>query len=870
MAEPPGFFSREAGQARRRALNEFLNEGADYFLGPTGIPDRLRSVGELLNPVAAMEEASVQAGRAADPELPGRERLGAAGMSAANVAMFGIPGVLAARGFMPTTEAVAETLTGIGAASPSVQEAVRIAVERANQPGQMPTLYSNPIPGIGDNGGPPIEEPYNPLPDLGSRALTAAENLPQARGTYGQMRAQIVKLGGGEPAERELFFTGLDNRFRPGDPVTQAELVDYLRETTPMFSAVEDRAVGELGAIGASTPADETVMMAAMERFDNTPEGRAMFSEALEDARRRFEEEASNDPNFVYDEDDVLQTAQEDYQDIVFQKVSFYDDADLYELAGITPPFDPGTTQYSEYFTPGMTDYRERRYSFTDPAGINPTGIRGYSGAGAHFAGDENVPFLHTRVATADAMGGRGNAYHIGEIQSDLGQGLRNVGPNYRPAAGPDAELLFSLAEGGTGRDITDDMWRRLQEPEFAQNTALPENFFENYLVLNPEFTPPTGERFTRAVSNARVSAMDQLRRGADQLREQRIRLDEEAQEARRILSEGLEVEGSYLGYDSAGGAMGDITRTIRSAFSTGQDPVRYVAEVYDIDPTRSEREQFLLNQIEQYANHSYLSENRRTREGRAEYLSEQLSRRISTGRSDESEMEAVVRSAFNADIPEEYRLRMNRGERISDDELEVISDEHGSVVAAGIAGQQELTNANIHPRSLIYLSTTARMLREGTRSPQPFVESTNQWVDYALRNELANAAREGRSYVTIGNPRLVRDMTYGLEEGQGAFYGEIVPQRLLNIIKKLDKGAVSTMDPQEFRTNPSAVFGPGYIETPNGQETVFTVRLTPDLRKRILGDEERGYRGLTTFLRPETVLLGGAAAGAATQQPEE
>jgi hypothetical protein len=121
-------------------------------------------------------------------------------------------------------------------------------------------------------------------------------------------------------------------------------------------------------------------------------------------------------------------------------------------------------------------------------------------------------------------------------------------------------------------------------------------------------------------------AAMDQLRRGADQLREQRIRLDEEAQEARRILSEGLEVEGSYLGYDSAGGAMGDITRTIRSAFSTGQDPVRYVAEVYDIDPTRSEREQFLLNQIEQYANHSYLSENRRTREGRAEYLSEQLS----------------------------------------------------------------------------------------------------------------------------------------------------------------------------------------------------------------------------------------------------
>jgi hypothetical protein len=153
----------------------------------------------------------------------------------------------------------------------------------ANQPGQMPTLYSNPIPGMGDNGGPPIEEPYNPLPDLGSRALTAAENLPQARGTYGQMRAQIVKLGGGEPAERELFFTGLDNRFRPGDPVTQQELVDYLRETTPMFSAVEDRATGTLGA-GAERIGE--VLITALERFEESPEGQALFSEALEDAPR--------------------------------------------------------------------------------------------------------------------------------------------------------------------------------------------------------------------------------------------------------------------------------------------------------------------------------------------------------------------------------------------------------------------------------------------------------------------------------------------------------------------------------------------------------------------------------------------------------
>lgn len=864
MAEPPGFFSRDAGQARRRALDELLGGGADFFFGPTGIPDRLRSVGELLNPVAAMEEASIQAGRAADPELTGRERLGAAGMSAANVAMFGIPGALAARGYLPTTEAVAETLTGIGVASPSVQEAVRIAIERANQPGQMPTLYSNPL--FGDNGGPPLEAPYDPLPALGSRALMAAENLPQARGTYGQMRAQIVKLGGGEPAERELFFTGLDQRYRPDDPVTQAELVDYLRETTPMFRAAEDRAVGELGAQADSMDA----LMTAQSRFEDSPEGQAMFGRNQDEAREYFESMQADDPSFTFDEDDVFQTAYESFQDEAFREVSGLSNRELYDMAGIAPPFDPGTTQYSQYFTPGMTDYRERRYSFTDPGGVSPTGLRGYSGAGEHFAGDENVPFLHTRVATADAMGGTGNAYHIGEIQSDIGQRLRQEGSAQPFLATPETEALLQLAEGGTGRDISEGLWSRLQEPEFARNVGLPENFFEKNLVLNPEFTPPTAERFTRAITNARTSAMDQLRRGAEQLREQRIRLDEEAQEARRILSEGLEVEGSYLGYDTAGAAMGDITRTIRTAFSTGQDPAQFVAQVYDIDPTRGQREQFLLDQIRQYADHSFLSENRRIREGRANALADRISRRMSTGRSDETEMEAVRRLSLDADIPEQYRSRISRGDRISDDELEVIADEHGPVVAAGIAGQQELTLANIQPSSLIYIAGNARALRENSRSPLPLVESTNQWVDYALKNELANAAREGREFVTIGNPRLVREMTFGEEEGQGAFYGEIVPQRLLNVIRKLDKNALATMDPREFRTNDSVLFGPGYIDTPSGQQTVFTVRLTPDLRARILGDEERGYRGLTTFLRPETVLLGGAAAGAAMQQPEE
>ena len=57
------FFSQEAGQSRRQALEDFsqkyIDDPLDYYLGPTGIPDRLRAVNELLNPIIPLEEASV-------------------------------------------------------------------------------------------------------------------------------------------------------------------------------------------------------------------------------------------------------------------------------------------------------------------------------------------------------------------------------------------------------------------------------------------------------------------------------------------------------------------------------------------------------------------------------------------------------------------------------------------------------------------------------------------------------------------------------------------------------------------------------------------------------------------------------------------
>jgi hypothetical protein len=50
MVDTPGFFSREAGQARRAALNDFLNENVDYYLRQEGY----RGMTTFLRPEAAV------------------------------------------------------------------------------------------------------------------------------------------------------------------------------------------------------------------------------------------------------------------------------------------------------------------------------------------------------------------------------------------------------------------------------------------------------------------------------------------------------------------------------------------------------------------------------------------------------------------------------------------------------------------------------------------------------------------------------------------------------------------------------------------------------------------------------------------------
>ena len=117
----------------------------DYYLGPTGIPDRLRALNSMLNPVETLGGSMRASQRMLAPDTAPMGRVQAAGDMLSGVAGFAAPMVAASKVGVPAASAVADAFTGL---STGAQKAGATVVDRLNQPGPMPTLYSNPIPGL--------------------------------------------------------------------------------------------------------------------------------------------------------------------------------------------------------------------------------------------------------------------------------------------------------------------------------------------------------------------------------------------------------------------------------------------------------------------------------------------------------------------------------------------------------------------------------------------------------------------------------------------------------------------------------------------------------------------------------------------------
>ena len=182
-------------------------------------------------------------------------------------------------------------------------------------------------------------------------------------------------------------------------------------------------------------------------------------------------------------------------------------------------------------------------------------------------------------------------------------------------------------------------------------------------------------------------------------------------------------------------------------------------------------------------------------------------------------------------------RLRQNlvRSEEDNWDLFKDLSNSYGGIMSYDTL----LTGGNINlDRLSEVLSGKAKPKRgyglAGKTAALPFASSTNRWVDTALKNELIAAAKKGAEWITFPLGEDVVKYTYGEVKGQTEFYEGILMNRLKGLSKKfLDGAKIEKIEARGFGGDNSA---PRY--------RVNGIRLTPELRRKILEE------GLPSFAK--------------------
>ena len=139
MSALSDFLSRKRGQERRQRLNELLN----YY-----IPPNLRPAADFaggLTPSASYEGAVQGFEQALTPGATAEDIVGGIGKGLSGTMGVAAPLAVANKAGMPAAQAVEEAFLGFNTGADYAGNVIK---DRLNQPGPMPTVYSNPIPGL--------------------------------------------------------------------------------------------------------------------------------------------------------------------------------------------------------------------------------------------------------------------------------------------------------------------------------------------------------------------------------------------------------------------------------------------------------------------------------------------------------------------------------------------------------------------------------------------------------------------------------------------------------------------------------------------------------------------------------------------------
>jgi len=670
---------------------------------------------------------------------------------------------------------------------PTMLEA-KLTEQQEGRLGALPPINSG-------NDGPRI------APEFYSAAVQAARKLNVKSASYPELKRLMLKQKGVKI--KELEWSGADEAFEGRKDVTPQELVEYLEDNTNLIEAktiqargltgegadysgninvLEERyvdresaelldqekeyflenwedIVGDYGDGKWSSVQDYVASgnYVALDRFAQTssvgvetgeelaekfPEGWIVEKEgnslvpdgvtlvfgdrddaanhdwntqAVDSVREQVQENFRSE--IQYAGEDTSQSGKKAYLAMLFPDGDIPDWAkDMY---GIIDPddtfidFQSGDLTYASYFPQGGTNMRETTYQFRDPtAKLEDDYFRMM-----HFdeSGREDNLVAHARTAEFPVEGG-GTAYHVGEAQSDMQQGIRREGTTPRTR---DQQVTATEVES-----INQSIGNMVRNSENVLNKTI---FGDDTIGIATAY--------------------------------KRDQYPEDLETYRTIVANFLNSQ--YGNPDQS------MIPQIR----------------YDMDPE-----------------HTFFAKNRGN---------------IKSTNSNLNAFAQYIMDNKNT-VPTEYVTW---------------ADEHINDFSPNISNSYEK----------LYGATFNKDL-SNQQVGAPFVESTDAWVDMVLRRQLADAIESGADYITLPNPRMVKQYTHGDFEGHRQFYGNIAPKNLLNIAKSADPTRNSAIE-----------LFPVKIQTDAGLEDVLALPLTPGLIQSLR------QKGLPNYMLPLTV--GGAAS---------
>jgi len=392
---------------------------------------------------------------------------------------------------------------------PTMLEA-KLTDQQEGRLGALPPINSG-------NDGPRI------APEFYSSAVNAAKSLSVKSASYKELKRLMLKQKGVKV--KELEWSGADEAFEGRNDVTPQELTEYLEDNTNLIEAktiegrpdnsgninvLEERyidrelpqflenekatfidnwediqenmvSVEDYVASGNYTALDRFAETSSVgvetgeELAEKFPDGWILQKEGnslVPDGVTLVFEDADTASKYEWNNEQVDYVRQE-ARELLEENLSNAQGTDEY-LGMLFPEGNrpdwaenmdtdiPFELQYAEFFPQGGINMRETTYQFRDPTGkLDDNYFQE-----AHFGEsnrNENL-VAHARTAEFPVEGG-GRAYHLGEAQSDMQQGIRSEGVTPRTREQEVAEIKIT--------DLKDDIRMATTTTELRLNRAI-------------------------------------------------------------------------------------------------------------------------------------------------------------------------------------------------------------------------------------------------------------------------------------------------------------------------------------------------------------------------------------------------------------